>query len=110
MSDLLERISGWLGGLGRVGQWIFDRLFGVRPGEDEPALEQLRWIRRCWRRMIGLVIVATALLVVIEGGNLGWFLFFGDLGIIGLAIFEIVRVNWGIRREKRWLRRGGRGR
>lgn len=110
MIDLPDQISRWMGGLGRAGQWIFHRLFGVPPGEDEPGLVQLRWLRRCCLRFIGLVVVATVALVVIEGGQLGWFTVFTDLVLIGAAMFWIVRVNWRIWREKRWWRRGGRRR
>jgi hypothetical protein len=102
----LERISGWLCVLGRVGQWVFHRLFGVPTGEDEPALVRLRWQRRCWLRMIWLVVVVTAAWTVIEGEVLILILAFIDLGIFAMVIFGLVRVSWAIRREKRWLKRG----
>ncbi len=90
----------------RIGHWVFEALFGVRPGADEPALVRLRWLRRCWLRMIWLVVVLTVAWVVIEGKALVLLLAFIDLGIFAMVIIGLVRVNWRIWRVKRGLRRG----
>jgi hypothetical protein len=85
----------------KVGRWVFEGLFGVRPGEDEPALVQLRYVRRCWLRMIWLVVVVTVAWTVIEGKTLVLLVAFVDLAIFAMVIIGLVRVNWRIWRVGR---------
>jgi hypothetical protein len=110
MSELLERISGWLGALGRVGQSVVDGIYGVKPGDHAPRVEQLVWARRAWRRSIALVVVALVGTVVVEGGQVSLFLFLFVVGVFLVGLFEIARLSVRIWRERRAVRRGGGGR
>jgi uncharacterized membrane protein YphA (DoxX/SURF4 family) len=69
--------------------------------DDELDLEHLLWARRNWFGAVGLVFLMLVTVVVLEAGHLSWFLFFIAVGVLLLALYEIVRLSVRIRRERR---------
>jgi hypothetical protein len=89
----------------RVGQWIFDWIYGVKPGGDAPQLKQLVWARRAWRRSIELVFVALVGMAALKGRELNLFVFLFGVVVILVGLFEMARLSVRIWRERRALRR-----
>jgi hypothetical protein len=93
----------------RVGQWVVRWIYGVKPGDYAPHVEQLVWARRAWRRSIELVFVALVGMAAVKGRELNLFVFVFGVGVILFGSFEVARLSVRISRERRAVRRGRGG-
>ncbi len=100
----------WWDRLGRVGRWVFDWIYGVKPGDDAPLLKQLVWARRAWRRSIELVFVALVGMAAVKGRELNLFVFLFGVAVILAGLFEMARLSVRIWRQRRAVRRSMRAR
>jgi hypothetical protein len=94
-----------------VTRWwwaVVDWIYGVKPGDYAPQVEQLVWARRAWRRSIELVFVALVGMAAVKGRELNLFVFLFGVGVILVGLFENVRLSVRIWRERRALRRSMR--